>query len=141
MYLEELMAVMMLSSLLLLLCIFRSKRKFILKYENDLSNFFYGTNKVINPSWQNIIFIFIFIFILIYSIDLIFRKITQEKKSIFFPKLNENKKPFAFFPNAYEENLILFNKYHGKWVENQMKLNLVFMISSTIFFFLYVVAF
>jgi len=58
MYLEELMTIAMLSSLILLLFIFNSKSKFIIKYENDLSVFFYGVDKVKNPSWQILIFFF-----------------------------------------------------------------------------------
>lgn len=134
MHLEEFMAVLMLFSLVLLLCIYKSKSNFILQYEKDLSNFFYGVDKVNNSSWQNIIFLFIIIF----SVDIFFKKISTEKKSVFFPKLSEKNKPFGLFPNAYDENLIVFYNKHKKWIKIQIILNIIFMLFGTIFFMLYI---
>jgi len=123
----------MLSSLILLLFIFNSKSKFIIKYENDLSVFFYGVDKVKNPSWQNLIFLFI----IIYCVDIFFKKNITKNKSIFFPKSTEKNKPFGLFPSAYEEKLVIFNNKHNRWIKNQIKLNFLFMLSTTIFFLLF----
>ena len=119
MYFEELMVIAMIFSLIILLYIFRSKSKFILKYEHDLSILFYGAEKVKNSNWKNMIFLFI----IIYVVDVFFKKFFTKNKSVFFPKLTEKNKPFGLFPNAYEENLIIFNNKHKKWIESQIKLN------------------